>query len=205
MPKGCAKGNKNASLDEQIKNRVFVTYITTDRSLAQLSEQFKIPKTTLVKWSRDGGWVKMRTEYADNLKAYAMDTIIARDRTDMATCIANSLRIQERINEVLEDRSQLHRYVGQFMQKDEDGSVISKMQEYEFGKTNITELRDLADANSKNTATLARLLGIPTQAEQKAQDIAERKMRLEEQKAKDESSDNGITVTFNASVEGVDA
>lgn len=205
MPKGCAKGNKNASLDEKIKNRVFVTYITTDRSLAQLSEQFKIPKTTLVKWSRDGGWVKMRSEYAENLKKYAMDTIIARDRTDMAMCIDTSLRLQEQIKEIAEDKRQTHRYVGQYMEKCDDGSVVSKMQEYEFDKANIPELRDLVDAHSKNTATLLRLLGIPTQAEQKAQDIAERKMRLEEQKAKDESSDNGITVTFNASVEGVDA
>jgi hypothetical protein len=165
-------------------------YAVTNISFRQIAEKHDISFNTIKDRARRDQWSaarkKYREEYTKNtIQKAALEAAIACAKqlanvgkaSELATCA---------IEQMMQDRDQFRRYL--IHVRDAEGA--QDVQERVFDKYDTKALREFAGALKDLVSVIRDVYGLPTIKEQVAMDIAEKRLRLYEQKVHSETEED---------------
>lgn len=162
-------------------------YLTTDTSYRKLANKYKVNATTICKRAKSENWI---TQKANKSKQKQTEL------TEMAS---------EQITDDFEKLISLNeRLIGLAEQKVKGYEMLAKIdndkKEANFVLVDVKSLKGLVDMVSGLTANIRNLKGLPTYNEREAQQIARKRLEIEEKKAEIDTGDKEIKIVFEGDV-----
>jgi len=199
-------------------DKIKAEYITTKISQRKLAEKYGISVSALAARSSAEKWVELKEQFRNKTIAKTIEKTSTKRANRLQKLIDNTERAIEVASKALDDSKQFNRYIVEKREKyafptpsGEDGdldetALISERQwaeEQIFQKIDTKALKDVTAVLKDLTALMRDLYGLPTQAEQKAQEIAAARLELDRKKAaiEDDNKPSGIEVVINAGPE----
>ncbi|MBR4442529.1 MAG: hypothetical protein IKS52_04585 [Clostridia bacterium] len=177
--------------------RIRQAYITGKLNYKQLCEKYGVPYSTLSKVAQNEKWHESRKNYREEVAKKALLRAQARDVDHLAALREGADSLAGTVKAVLGSEEQLYTWAG--VLREADGSEY--FQEMQLGTIDTKKLKDLADALKSLTSTIRNLYNLPTQAESTAQEIALRRIQLEEKRAQAEEPDKKIEIIMDEASE----
>lgn len=141
--------------------RVKEEYMTTDVTLDELAEKFKVSKSTLYKKSSAGKWVQAKKKVGKKVEEKFIEKASSMKATQEVNKLERLIKAADRMSGVIEeamnDPKQFRRYVVQKKVRKENGSEKMEAEEKVFDKFDAKAMRDMT-ATMKELAALIRSL-----------------------------------------------
>lgn len=167
-------------------------YITTNKSLRDLTKEYDVGYTSLSLHSREEGWVEERKDYQAKCVLKATQKTCNKESDRLARLITATTKAIDVAMEAFEDDKQFNRYVV----TEGLGMGISETSEKIFDKVDTKALKDLTGVLKDLTALMREYYNIPTPAQAEAQRIAAERLELEKRKV-DADGGTDMTITVN--------
>jgi pyoverdine/dityrosine biosynthesis protein Dit1 len=158
-------------------------YTATNTSLREMAEKTGIPFNTIRDRAFKDKWGAARKEYRDKLIQSTIKKIASRQASECAKQLASVGKSAELATRAIErmmgDDQQFQRHIVQV--RDAEGA--QDVQERVYEKMDTKALRELAATLKDLVAVIRDVNGLPTLQEQKAMELADKRLQLDQQQA----------------------
>lgn len=182
--------NGQATKNAQLMGKIEVEYVTTSATLRGLAEKYGVSFQAVRNASHFQCWVQLRNAYRKQVRDGAMELSLQRDIKDFQLIVSNSVKLLQQIEAVVNDPYGLKRYIGVETEKS-GGEMSTKMVERTFERVDMSQLKQLVDAQKVIMDGLYKLYSVPTQAEAESQRLAAERLELERDKFEAEREKEG--------------
>lgn len=163
-------------------------YLTTDTSYRKLANKYRINPSYLAKKAKSEEWVSQKASKSEQKQAELTEIADEQITDDFQKLIS--------LNE---------RLIGLAEQKVKGYEMLAKIDdeksEANFVLVDVKSLKGLVDMVSGLTANIRNLKGLPTYNEREAQQIARKRLEIDEKKADLDTDNKEIKIVFEGNTE----
>ncbi len=170
-------------------------YITGGMSYRVLAQKHSLSASQVEKVASRNGWPAARKRWREDNAAQAARACGKKRVAEMVRLMNSVSAMTSRVERVMGDEDQFYRHLVSEPQYDRAGHWTgNRTEEKTFEKADTKAISDMAKAMRELTATVRNLWGVPTQAEAEAQEIARRRLELDEEKAGREAQSGNAVI-----------
>ena len=174
-------------------------YATTNKSYREIADKYGVSRTVVGRHGRDEEWSEARKKYRDKRDKKVIQKVASSAAEREARILTDVQKAAEQmgavLHKVVEDEDQFFLH----LITDWQGEGVSVTRCEKADKADTKAIRDFTGALKDLTAVLRDLYDLPTLRERQAYEIAAERLKLEQQKAKensfdDENEDTGVVM-----------